>query len=520
MRNNYLMWKAIVLPQIKGAQMGHHLDPASKAPPETLTITKDGKEEQIANFARVLWYAQQQQVQSFLMGSLSREILAQVVTLQTPAEVWAAIEAMFAAQTEAQAINTRMELTNLRKGNMSMSEYLAKIKMLTDEIACTGAAMSRGEIVSQVLAGLDLDYNPVVSALATRVEPVTVQELYTQLLSFDACLNLLHGMNVHQSSANAASRGRGTGRGRDQGRNRSNSSGGGGRGRGSGPGARSGGGGYTSTNAPARSGGGGFNNNHTSSGPSSSNRVRCQLCKKPGHEVMDCWHRYDEDYVPDARHVAAAIREQGGDGTVWYADSGATDHVTNELEKLSMRERYLGNDQIHTASGGGMDICHIGQASINPPTLKRDLILKDVLHVPQADKNLASMSRLSADNNVFFETHPTYFFIKDRATRELIHHDRCIGGLYPITSGALSRKPRHQVYSVIKPSLARWHQRLGHPSSIIVKQVVNKGNLPLSSSQNIESVCDACQCAKSHQLPYPKSNSVSRAPLELIFSDV
>ena len=104
--------------------------------------------------------------------------------------------------------------------------------------------------------------------------------------------------------------------------------------------------------------------------------------------------------------------------------------------------------------------------------------------------------------------------------RELIHHGRCIGGLYPITSGALSRKRRHQVYSVIKPSLARWQQRLGHPSSVIVKQVVNKGNLPLSSWQNIESVCDDCQCAKSHQLPYPRSNSVSHAPLELIFSDV
>ena len=107
-------------------------------------------------------------------------------------------------------------------------------------------------------------------------------------------------------------------------------------------------------------------------------------------------------------------------------------------------------------------------------------------------------------------------FIKDLATRELIHHGRCIGGLYPITSGALSRKRCRQVYSIVKPYLARWHERLGHPSSVIVKQVVNKGNLPLSSSQNIESVCDACQCAKSHQLPYPKSNSVSRAPLELI----
>jgi hypothetical protein len=33
-------------------------------------------------------------------------------------------------------------------------------------------------------------------------------------------------------------------------------------------------------------------------------------------------------------------------------------------------------------------------------------------------------------------------------------------------------------------------------------------------------VCDACQQGKSHQLLYPNSSSVSREPLELIFSDV
>ena len=110
--------------------------------------------------------------------------------------------------------------------------------------------------------------------------------------------------------------------------------------------------------------------------------------------------------------------------------------------------------------------------------------------------------------------------VEDRATRELLHHGRCIGGLYPIPSGDFNHKRRHACSTTIKPSLARWHQRLGHPSSVIVKQVVNKGNLPLSSSQSSESICEACQCAKSHQLPYPRSYSVSHAPLELIFSDV
>ena len=149
--------------------MQHFLDPTSPVPPATITVTKDGKEEQFANFARTLWYAQEQQLQGYLMGSLSHEIMAQVVTLQTPAEVCAALHATLEAQTQAQNINTRIALHNLQKGNASMTDYLAKIKSLTNEIASGGEPLSDGEITSHILAGLDLEYNPVVSALAARV---------------------------------------------------------------------------------------------------------------------------------------------------------------------------------------------------------------------------------------------------------------------------------------------------------------------------------------------------------------
>jgi hypothetical protein len=61
---------------------------------------------------------------------------------------------------------------------------------------------------------------------------------------------------------------------------------------------------------------------------------------------------------------------------------------------------------------------------------------------------------------------------------------------------------------------------LGHPSSTIVKQVISRNNLLCLSGSNKESVCDACQRARSHQLPYTTSLGVSNFPLELVFSDV
>jgi hypothetical protein len=50
--------------------------------------------------------------------------------------------------------------------------------------------------------------------------------------------------------------------------------------------------------------------------------------------------------------------------------------------------------------------------------------------------------------------------------------------------------------------------------------VVSKNNLPCISESSQESICEACQQAKSHQLPYPMSDSTSKALLELVFSDV
>jgi hypothetical protein len=201
--------------------------------------------------------------------------------------------------------------------------------------------------------------------------------------------------------------------------------------------------------------------------------------------------------------------------TNWYTDSGATAHITGELEKLSSRERYNGSDQIHAANGEGMAISHIGKATVH--NQNRDLNLNHILHVPRATKNLVSVHRLAKDINVFLEFHPHVFFIKDRDTRTTLLKGRSHQGLYPLPTVLPFKK---NVLGVNKPSFDKWHSRLGHPTAPIVQKVISSFNLPCYSESNKKSVCDACQQAKSHQLPYPKLSSVSSHPLELIFSDI
>ena len=137
----------------------------------------------------------------------------------------------------------------------------------------------------------------------------------------------------------------------------------------------------------------------------------------------------------------------------------------SDLNNLTMKKQYHGKDNVQTADGTGMHITHIGQSII--PTSTHPLHLKEILHVPSVTRNLLSVKRFTYDNNVFFEFHPWYFLIKDRASREVLLRGGCRGGLYNLDVSTIKR-----AFSSLKVSRAQWHSRLGHPATPIVQHIL------------------------------------------------
>ena len=495
-RDNFLFWKAQILPPLRGAQLDRLLDGSRAAPTKTIDVEAADKSiKKVDNPEYALWVAQDQQVLGYLLNSLSKDVLIQVLEAKTAAQAWAAITSLFSAHSKAWVTNLKMLLSTTRKGGMTAAAYYAKMKTIRDELVATGNGPDDEEFISFVLNGLNFDYNSLVSSILGRIGTITINDFYAELLSFEMRLAMLKetpdGEGQFQSSVNAASRGRGGGyRGGRGLPNRGRTTGGRGPG-GRGPGGRTGGG---------------------------KKKESCQICGKGGHEALRCWYRWDESYQAEDEKSANAVASYGVD-TNWYTDSGATDHVTSELEKLTTRDKYHGQDKVPTASGSGMIISHVGNASIHTPMHNRDLILKDVLCVPSAHKNLVSVHRLAKDNKAFLEFHPSFFLIKDQVSKRVILHGRCEGGLYPLPAPNIKAHDK-LILGVQRPSSEVWHSRLGHPAFPIVRHIVKSRNLPCLAESKSQSVCDSCQRAKSHQLPYGVSTSVSTVPFELVFSDV
>jgi hypothetical protein len=219
-RQNHAMWSAQVLATLRGARLERYVNGKAIAPAAEVEEKKaDGKTIMASNPAYEEWFAADQQVLGFLLSSLSRDILAQVAISRTSAEAWKVISDMFVSHTRARTTNVRLALATTKKENMTVAQYYSKMKGLADEMAAAGKPLDDEELVMYICNGLDLEFNPLVSALVTRIEPVTPVELYSQLLSFETRLELQLGTG--SSSANTAGRGgrggnqqmRGSGRG-------------------------------------------------------------------------------------------------------------------------------------------------------------------------------------------------------------------------------------------------------------------------------------------------------------------
>lgn len=136
----------------------------------------------------------------------------------------------------------RMALVTAPKGTSSIADYFTKMKGLANEMASAGRKLEDAELISYILTVLDLEHNPIISAVTAMDEPITVGELFTQLVNFEQRVEL-HGGGPHSSASMAAKGGRGGGNH------------GGGRGRGGGGGRDSFGHGQKGAHGGSRGGG-------------------------------------------------------------------------------------------------------------------------------------------------------------------------------------------------------------------------------------------------------------------------
>ncbi|KAL5710519.1 hypothetical protein ACHQM5_021069 [Ranunculus cassubicifolius] len=279
----------------------------------------------------------------------------------------------------------RRSLQHIRKGNLSMQDFLSKAKCLSDSLAAAGIVVSENDLKQNILTGLDSAYDATVTTLTTFMTSISMSDFQAHLLAFDMRLEDQTRIQPDQPSANVARRsssnsGRSNFRSNPHNQNQQHS-----------------------RNDSRDNRQFSKNGSHSSSFyKPQSNEGPCQICGRRNHAAYNCFNRFKQSFNPptmqppstqSSGHAYIAHQAPHHREVNWYMDSGATNHITNDFSALRGPTEYDGTDQIRVGNGSSLPISHVGTSSISNSL--QSFILRDVFYVPKVSSNLLSVSQFS-----------------------------------------------------------------------------------------------------------------------------
>ena len=211
---NYLLWKAQIVPYLRGQHLFGFLDGSRPAPSPYLGLTSDGSSQPQPNPDHHAWLIQDQMILSALISSLSENILAYVVKCTTSRDVWLTLERMFIAHSRARTMTIRYQLSTLKKGDLSIVDYFHTFTGLVDTLVAINQPLTEEEQISFLLAGLGSEYESFITTVHMCTELLSIETLYGHLLSQE--LHMVQAqpkVDLSLAGAHFASRGGSSSRG-------------------------------------------------------------------------------------------------------------------------------------------------------------------------------------------------------------------------------------------------------------------------------------------------------------------
>ncbi|KAH7577089.1 hypothetical protein JRO89_XS01G0202900 [Xanthoceras sorbifolium] len=238
----------------------------------------------------------------------------------TSADAWNKLETSYANRS-----NTRMQsLMSNKKEGKTMAAYMSRVKSLVDDLALIGHPLNDAQIMSYTLNGLVDEFKELTAAIRIRDTHISFEDLYDKLLDEEVIQN--HGEpnepkeEETQVTAQLAQK-------------RSNYRGHGGRGN------------RGNQNTTTHDSFGQYPQpDHTQSNQQQSPYGR-------GHSAKTCRSRSQPSSYHSRPQANIAERDSSHTNKNWVLDSGATHHITSDLQNLSMHSNYVGNENVIVGNG-------------------------------------------------------------------------------------------------------------------------------------------------------------------------
>ncbi|XP_020691443.1 uncharacterized protein LOC110106055 [Dendrobium catenatum] len=221
-----------------------------------------------------LWNLIDRNLISAIFSTISAVVLPYVITLSTAHEIWLILETRLQPTNRSRVIQLKNELHQVQMKDKTMQQYLTQIKNLVDNIAAAGSTLDTEDIILYTFNGLPAIYNPFKIAIRTSQHPISLDVLYSLLVSEEINIQQENYKDLNPPSNNTTLMSV---------RNKST------RGR------------FNRSQLKNQNGQSNSNNNPSQlRNPPNTPRPICQICSKTGHTAPNYWNRCNLQYVPSS----------------------------------------------------------------------------------------------------------------------------------------------------------------------------------------------------------------------------
>ncbi|GAU26108.1 hypothetical protein TSUD_225710 [Trifolium subterraneum] len=198
--HNYPAWRVQMNALFIGYDLTGYIDGTTKCPPET---------DPNFNF----WTRQDQLILHAIITSVDPSIITALGNVKTSQQAWEVLQKMFANKTRARIMHLKERLSRFNKGASHVAEYLNSVKAIADELAIINSPLDDIDLIIHTLNGFGSEYREITTAIRTRENPISFDNLHDLLTDFETYLKRDEINNDNPSlesiaTANAAFKGK------------------------------------------------------------------------------------------------------------------------------------------------------------------------------------------------------------------------------------------------------------------------------------------------------------------------
>lgn len=201
---NFLAWMAQFLPIFCSYDLMGIVDGSNPCPPKFIDV--EHEKQGLLNSAYVVWQRKDQMILSWLISSLTPSLVATMYGINTSCLAWQSLTSRFSAQSKSRISLIKWQLQTIKQGDKSCRDFVAKAKLLADQLSAVGKPVDDDELITYIATGLQNQFHHFVTSytLVTREKGMSFDDFQAELLNYDLMLTAHNSQAIQPESGSYA----------------------------------------------------------------------------------------------------------------------------------------------------------------------------------------------------------------------------------------------------------------------------------------------------------------------------